>query len=119
MPRYCIKSSEVTAVKKLFKKLDYFEINTPNITGKVRIVGYRKYNYDCEIDIEFKGKAQFRCGTQSAMFYDSTVLKKPRVSKIKVNRILRKYLLHSLDIKLRYVGCEIRYLGCIKKLTWL
>lgn len=118
MARYCIKSPEVNAIKRLFKKLDYFEINTPEIKGKLKIVGYRKYKWDCEVDVEFKGKARMRCGRNTPEFFDSSILKRPRVSKVKVNRIIRRYIQTTIDNKMKYVCDSVRLYSCIKKLTW-
>lgn len=116
MARYCIKSKEVSATKKLLKNFGTINVDNSQISGKLIVKNFRKYNYGAEVDVIFVGKAFFRYN-KKPQFYSSSILKQ-RVSKIKVRKILRKYLLKELQMRMSFFGLDLRLYSDIKNLTW-
>lgn len=116
MARYCIKSKEVSALKKLLKNFGTINVDNSEISGKLVVKNFRKYSYGAEVDVIFEGKAYFRYN-RKPQFYSSSILKE-RVSKIKVRRILRKYLIKELKLRMTFFGLDLRCHSDIKNLTW-
>jgi len=91
-------------------------ITNQELIGNIIITSFRKYiNYD-EVDVVFEGKAKFTFNRVKD-FYDSGLFKK-NVSKIKVNRILRKYVINEVRIRMKYLDIDVRYYHYIKKFKW-
>ena len=117
MSRYCIKSDYVKAAKKTLQKLGKVRIVTKDLDGYFTIVGLRKYNHSVEVDVEFTGTATFMINRKREVC-ESSMLKRPRVSKVRVNRILRKYLAKDVQIRVNYFDMDFRFYNDIKKITW-
>ncbi len=115
MARYTVNTDEVKVTKQVLGRLGELKLEAKNIKGVVKIVGYRKYVYRNEVDIEFTGTvyAQRRSVPE---WLPTELLKSTTFSKIKVNRLVRKYLFPELRCHLRYLGVELKYLTDIKKL---
>lgn len=116
MARYCIKSKEVSALKKMLKNFGTINVDNSEISGTLTVKNFRKYNFGAEVDVIFDGKAYFRYN-RKPQFYSSSILKE-KVSKIKVRRILRKYLLKELQVRMTFFGLDLRCYSDIKNLTW-
>jgi len=117
MSKYCIKTDYVKAVKKTMRRLGPVTVSNSNIFGEFSIVGLRKYSYSIEVDIEFTGKVLFRMG-HNRQFFDSSILQRYNASKIKINRIIKKYLLKEVRMRVNYFDLDMRYYSDIKKITW-
>lgn len=117
MARYCIQSPEVKANKKMLSKLGVIPINNSDIIGTITITNFRKYQFSGEVDVVFKGKAKFTVN-KKVDFYDSSLLKQTR-SKIKVNRVLRRYILKEVKLRMMYFDIEVKYEHYIKKFKWI
>jgi len=119
MARYCSNSENIKKFKKVISKLATIEINTDVIQGKITVIGYRKYNSWDEIDIQFEGKILARATSFGREWHFSDVLKKKNISKIKVNRFIRKQIYKSLNFRLRVFSVELKHYSDIKKLKWI
>lgn len=117
MSRYCFNTTETKSLKKFILNFSSFEIDSESAKGKVNIFGYRKYQFRDEFDIEFIGQIKARVDGKLT-WVSSEVLKRKNISKIKVNRFLRKEIFKVLKVKVRYFSIDIRYYYDIKKLKW-
>ena len=117
MPRYQINDSQSQVSKKLIKKIGEFPVNDNNLIGYVRLLRIRKYTFSWEVDVEFDGEAFFRLNKKGS-FHKSKILSVPNISKIKVNRILKKYLAKYVDLRLRYFGARLKWYTDIKVIKW-
>lgn len=116
MGRYCIKSREVKVIKKLLKNFGTINVDNKDVYGKIIIKNFRKYNFGVEVDVIFEGKALFKYNGKK-QFLDSSLLKQ-NVSKIRVKRIIKKYLLDSTKMRMRFFDLDLRWYSDIKNLTW-
>ena len=117
----CIKDKDTVILNKLFKKYDYsFNIyGRQNVEGSFKIVRYRKYPESTSFHIKFQGKilANFY-GERD--WYDSSILKNSRVSKVRINRILKQNIMNDL-----FSACDIfslkyhKWTTKIYKLEWV
>lgn len=116
MPRYCLQSPELKANKKLLSRFGVIPVRNHDLVGKIIITNFRKYNHYDEVDVVFEGKAKFTFNRVKD-YYDSGIFKK-NVSKIKVNRILRKYVINEVRIRMKYLDIDVKYYHYIKKFKW-
>lgn len=121
MSNYCIKSDSTKRVKKYLTKFGELKIDTDKIRGKILITGYRKYNFYEEIDLTFQGEIYARVNFKKSEWYSSDILdgKNFRVSKIKVNRLIKRCLFKDLSRYLNYFSISIHNHCDIKKINWL
>ena len=119
MSRYVLNSEDSKATKLAAKKFGSFEIDTPKLKGVIDIVNYRKYSVREEVDIVFKGKICAKVNYSSEWFEMDDIKKMgKRISKIKLNRFIRKSCILDVTRRMKYFGADIRYYNDIKKLTW-
>ena len=123
MPSYVINTEENLGKRKLVKKYGKkIPIQSQVIRGHYQITGYRKYKYHEEVDIIFEGEIYvFFDGKRD--WFDSSFLKyKTRrglgVSKIKVNRLLRKNLIKKITDFVKFFDIELKTYHEITKLKW-
>jgi hypothetical protein len=121
MARYIIQNEETKAIKKVLPKFGSLQINNSKIKGGVRIIGYRKYSWGEQVDIEFIGKIYARVTWGKMEWFDSSIMnnKDVKVSKVKVNRLIRRNLLNDVKLRLNYFGININEHSQITKLKWL
>lgn len=122
MSSYLIRSVTSEGQKKLVKKFSTeVPISNDYLRGTFTIRNYRKYSFREEVDVEFKGEINVMFQRKKD-WYDSSImniqLKNGKVSKIKVNRFIRKNLHKSLETHLKYFSVLIRNYSDILKLTW-
>lgn len=118
MARYCLKTNQTRGIKKALKKWGQITIDDDNFKGVVTIKNVRKYAAWHEADIELKGMAAFRYDRKKCLFA-SEIQKRQNVSKIKINRILRKYAFQYVSMRLKYFDVDLRDTYNIKKIIWL
>ena len=120
MARYIIQNDETKGVKTAFKKYGTLQIENDKVKGGVRFIGYRKYSWGEQIDVEFIGKIQARTGHRLE-WMDSSIMtdKGRRVSKVKVNRFIRRNLLPDVKRHIAYFGVKIDDYSKITKIKWL
>lgn len=120
MARYIIQDGETKGVKTAFKKYGTLHIDNDKIKGGVRLIGYRKYTWGEQIDVEFIGKIRARTGLKLE-WMDSSIMKDAgtKVSKVKVNRFIRRNI--HIDVKrhIAYFGVKIDDYNKITKVKWL
>jgi hypothetical protein len=121
MSRYVIENSETIQIKKLLKKFGELSINNSRINGTIVIKNYRKYLFSQEIDIEFKGQifAVIHGDKKTWFGSDSLNNSELNLSKIKVNRYLKKNALTDIQMRMRYFGVELGNYQSISKVKWI
>lgn len=120
MSRYVLNTPTTKATKLAAKKFGSIKIKTDRISGEIEIVNYRLYSVHQEVDIVFKGKIFARVNS-SREWLDSEQIKilGKRISKVKLNRFIRKSCITEVQHRMNYFGADIRYYSDIKKLTWI
>ena len=119
MSRYVLNTPVTVSTKKAIKKFGEVPIKDDKLDGSFEIVGYRQYSKKEEIDVVFKGKIKARIGS-TAQWLDSSVLitQSNAISKVKLNRFIRKAGFFNIKFKLNYFGVRILHYSHIKKITW-
>ena len=120
MSRYVLSNNEIKSIKKLLKKHPEREI-TPsacNLRGSFVITGFRRYHYNDEVDIEFRGDIFARYGWGESNWHSSNIMS-DNASLIKVNKIIRRNILYEVKNYCAYFGINIRYVEHIKKVKWV
>jgi hypothetical protein len=118
MARYIIQSEETKGVKNSIKKWGEIPVRSEHIDGVLTIKNYRKYKFNEEIDVDFEGKIFVRIGYEKRKWQTNSILQKHNISKVKLNRFLRKSALFELQIRMKYFGVSIREYYDIKKIKW-
>ena len=120
MGRYLIQSENTQAVKKSIKKWGEYPVSNDNAQGKIIINNYRKYIAHEEVDITFEGKIYARIGRTNSSWRSSEILTNEnyRISKVKLNRFLRKTVFKDAAIYMSYFGVNLRIYTDIKKINW-
>jgi len=119
---YVINDDEAKAIKKLIKKFSGTDISFTNGTlrGSFKIVNFRKYYSHHEVDIEFKGEVFAKTSVlDGKRWFSSEIYGQKNISKIKVNKLIKKHLLSEVRSNAAYFGIEIKWIENIKKITWL
>jgi len=120
MSRYVLNTENTKATKFAAKKFGSFEIDTPKLKGVVDIVNYRKYSFREEVDIVFRGKIYAKINYSSEWLEIEDIQKMgKRISKIKLNRFIRKSCILDVSTRMRYFGADIRHYNDIKNLKWV
>lgn len=122
MARYVIQDESTKAIKKLLPKYSSFNIDDERIKGVVEIIGYRKYAWGEEIDIKFTGKVSARMNySDTPIWYDSSVMtdKGINVSKVKINRLIKKRCFDNVKQRMHYFDVRIHTYSVIKKIKWI
>ncbi len=125
MSRYVINDDMTKSVKKILKKHSKKQVSVNNefMKGTFTVKTYRKYQFREEVDILFEGEiyAKYRRPLQplTREWFKSDILRDRGVSKIKVNKLIKKYLFDEVQTYLAYFGVRIRFIEEIKKVTWI
>ena len=120
MSSYVIINQDTICTKKAVRKFSKkIPISNEKIEGVFTVTGYRKYKYCEDIDVEFYGKIFARTGFKSEWLTSDVMNSGRRISKIKVNRFIRKSLLKSIQLHMNYFGITIKHYSDIKKIKWL
>jgi hypothetical protein len=69
--------------------------------------------------VAFTGKMYGRMGRNPNVWLSSEVLNMERVSKIRINRFIKKSLVKKIESRLALFGLELRHYSEIKKLKWI
>ena len=125
MSRYVITDDNTKTVKKILKKHSKKQVSANNefMKGTFTVKTYRKYEFREEVDILFEGEiyAKYRRPLQplTREWFKSDILQHRGVSKIKVNKLIRRFLFDDVKTYLAYFGISLRYPEQIKKITWI
>jgi hypothetical protein len=122
MGRQCINDEDLKATKKALKKFSKKDITLFNkkLRGSFNIVGFRKYEFNDEVDIEFNGElfAVYYSSTGPTWF-KSDIYNEKGVSKVKVNKLIKRLIFNEVKDHAAYFGIKLRYTGEIKKIKWV
>jgi hypothetical protein len=120
MGRYLIQDTTSKAIKKSLKKWGEFPIDNSSVRGTVTIKNYRQYQFRNEVDIEFKGEIFVRVSNENRTWYDSKIMTcgRYKISKVKLNRFLRKAVLQEVRIRMNYFGVNIKEYQNVNKIKW-
>lgn len=120
-----LRTKSTKATSKILRKYgNKISINNSNIKGTFTVKNYRKYNFHSEVDIVFEGEI-FVNYLGKKTWYPSSIMDDRkfnggrRVSKIKVNRFIRKNMFFDVKTYLKYFDVDISYYDLIKKISWL
>lgn len=115
------KTEESKERRKFVKKFSKDVIvNTTKIRGSFTVVNYRKYSFQEEVDVVFKGEIYVRLGRKPAGWYSKKeVDTQSNVSTVKLNRFLRKSLYDDVRRRCNLFDVNVPLYDCIKKVKWL
>lgn len=117
---YCIKTPENRILKSfVVKYVKDIEVSSHTLQGTFSIKNIRFYKYTVEIDVLYKGKIFGRRGGDKNNWLSSDILKEDRVSKVRVNKMIRKALLSKLESRLELFDITLRHYSYIKTLKWI
>lgn len=121
-----VRTEENQLVKKVLKKYPKVVIRKKDaLDGVVYIKNIRWYRHlGVEVDIEYHGKIFAKLGLQRQWFDSSIMTEKKhsgvyRVSKIKLNRFIRKSVFNDLKSYLGLFDIDLRFYNYIKKIKWV
>lgn len=117
MTRYAIQDTESKVIKKFLKKWGEISVFNKNLNGVISIKNFRKYHYRNEVDLVFTGNIFAKVGHKQE-WLGTEVFKTKTISKIKLNRFLRKSCLLEVRIRMNYFGIEIKNYTNIVKINW-
>jgi hypothetical protein len=122
----CIKDQEVSIINKTLPKLKV-EVDDDGLKGSMTISKVRKYQpyadnikingrtpENWEIEIIFNGLLKGKLN--KVEWFSSEVLERKEVSKIRVNKIIRRKLYNFVESRLLFWGISDYK---IKKVTWV
>jgi hypothetical protein len=118
MARYIIETNETKGIKNSLKKWGEIPICTEHLEGIIKIKNYRKYTWNEEVDVTFEGKIFVRVLNEKKTWHTVSILKKYNISKVKLNRFLRKSTLFEVKTRMNYFGVNINEYFNIKKIKW-
>ena len=122
MTRYVKSDSESKAIKTLVTKyVKNVPIKTDRLQGKFTVKNIRRYKFHTEVDLQFKGKINAKIG-RTCDWYSSDIKlghKDYRISKVKLNRYIRKSIYKDVSHQLQYFSESLKYYSDVKKIEWI
>lgn len=118
MSRYIIQNDETKAIKKSLKKWGEIPVSTEGLDGIIQITNFRKYQTYAEFDVIFKGKIFVRMGREKRAWHSNSILEKYNISKVKLNRFLRKASLFDIQCRMNYFDVSLPQYYNIGKIKW-
>ena len=116
-----INDNEAKTIRKVVKKFSGNKISFTNGTlrGTFKITNFRKYPMHHEVDIEFNGQLFAKTSVLDARkWFSSEIYTQKGVSKIKINKLIKRHLLREVKSHGAYFGIDIKWIENIKKVTW-
>jgi len=119
-----LKTPSAKATSKIVKKYgNKVSISNSYLKGDFTIKNFRTYDYACEVDISFKGEILVSYAGKK-QWYSSSIMGESssngrRVSKIKVNRFLKRNMFFEVKTYLKYFDVDLVYYDLIKKINWI
>ena len=117
-----IRDESTKAIKKALKKFSGNDISLSNGTlrGSFKIKNFRKYPMHHEVDIEFKGELFAKTSVlEGKRWYSSEIYGQKNISKIKVNKLIKRHILSEIKAHAVYFGINIKFTQNLKKITWV
>lgn len=122
MGRQCINDEDSKVTKKALKKFSKKDIMLFNkrLRGSFTIVGFRKYEFTNEVDIEFNGElfAIYESST-GPTWIKSDIYNQKGASKVKINKLIKRSIFNEVKDHVAYFGINLRFTGEIKKIKWV
>ena len=120
MKGYVTKTPEAKALRRVVKKYGTLNIKDDYIEGTIQITHHRQYDYQEEVDVTFVGKIHVRYGG-SYVWFDHQLYTKDleRISKVKLNGVMRKFFFSYLQSHLLIFGVRLNYKADIKTIKWI
>jgi hypothetical protein len=118
MGRYVLQNESIKSVKKLLSKYSSTNIDTARVKGVIKAIGYRKYTWGEEIDIQFTGKIAAKKYSDELTWWDSSILTE-EVSLIKINKLIRRACFTTISERMNYFNIKMIGYSSIKKVKWL
>lgn len=118
-----LRTLETKATLRALKKFgNKISISNNSLRGTLTIKNYRKYKFLHEVDIIFEGEIYVNLNRKRD-WYDSSIMNKPlplgaRISKVKVNRFIRKNMLFEVKTYCKYFDVDLSSYDLIKKIIW-
>lgn len=117
-----LRTTQAKSITKVVKKFgNQISISNNYLRGTFTIKNYRKYSHLDEVDITFEGEIHVNYNRKKD-WYNSSIMTNPlpnvRVSKIKVNRFIRRNMFFDVKTYLKYFDIELPYYDLIKKIIW-
>ena len=117
---YCIKTPEKKQLKSYIQKyVKDIPISSNVLQGSFSISNIRFYKYNIEVDVLFKGKMLGKMGKKPNSWLSSEILNQERVSKIRINRHIKKRLYDNVNSRLSIFGEGLFSYSYIKKIKWI
>ena len=120
--RHVINDDNAKAIKKIIKKFSGVDISITNgfLRGSIKITNFRKYLMHHEVDVEFKGELFAKTSVlEGKRWYSSEIYGQKNISKIKVNKLIKRHLLVEVRSHAAYFGIDVKWVESIKKVTWI
>lgn len=115
----CINTESTKEVKGLLKKYSKnITVDTQYLRGEFKITSYRKYYFCEEVDVEFYGQIYVKIGSKKDWFSSDEMKFVKNLSKIKLNRFLRRTLFNEVNRRCSYFNVTLHHYGNIKKIIW-
>ena len=127
MKTQTIKTAEVKTVRRIVKKYGIIPVKNNRVDGVLRIVGYRKvefnkYGYsqfDEHVDVVFKGKIYASMSGHTKWIEHSEILQNVKViSQMKLNRVLRRFFFEDVQFRVAFFSIRLFQPSDIKKVKW-
>jgi CTP:phosphocholine cytidylyltransferase-like protein len=128
MKTQTIKTAEVKTVRRIVKKYGIIPVKNNRVDGVLRIVGYRKvefnkYGYsqfDEHVDVVFKGKIYASMSGHTKWIEHSDILQNVKViSQMKLNRVLRRFFFEDVQFRAAFFSIRLFQPSDIKKVKWV
>jgi len=116
-----LNTPQSKSTKSAGKKFGTVVIKNDRLDGVVEIINYRGYTLYEEVDIQFKGKIKAKYNSMYSEWFDSSIMtnKALTVSKVKINRFIRKSTFFEVKCMMNYFGVNIKDYSYIKNLKWI
>jgi hypothetical protein len=122
MGEYLFINDETKLINKTLKRFSTVDVAPYNtrLKGSFTIKKYRKYEFHEEVDIEFKGELMAKKDIESNFeWFKSDIYNQENVSKIKLNRLIKKLLFDEVKTYCTYFGIRLTDSADIKKINWV
>lgn len=122
MSRYLLKTEEAKGLNTLIQKhCQKIPISTEKVRGVFTIIRHRNYTHYSQVDVVFEGEI-FCILNRKRDWYCSKITQQEfigfKISKIKLNRLIRKGIYTSLRDYLKYFSVDLRHYSEITKISW-
>jgi len=120
MKRYVVKTSDAKTLRRVVKKYGTLNIKDDNLDGTIQITHYRQYDFEEQVDVTFVGKIHVRYGGGLMWLDHQRVTQDMKnISKLKLNRVLRKFFFPHLQSHLLFFGVRLNYSADVKTVKWI